>query len=141
VSTAPPSVTGTGLLDALAGAAHRVERRIEAALGPDGPGLDRWRVLDLLSDGEGRPMSGIAAAVRVPAPTLTKIVDRLIDQGLVYRRVDETDRRRVLVLLADRGREVHARLAPAVREVEAALQRELGPAAADLREHLGRLAR
>jgi DNA-binding MarR family transcriptional regulator len=140
VSTAPPSVTGTGLLDALAAAAHRVERRIEAALGPDGPGLDRWRVLDLLADGGGHPMSGIAAAVRVPAPTLTKIVDRLIDQGLVYRRVDETDRRRVLVLLSDRGRELHARLAPAVREVEAALLRELGPAATDLREHLGRLA-
>jgi DNA-binding MarR family transcriptional regulator len=141
VSTAPPSVTGTGLLDALAGAAHRVERRIEAALGPDGPGLDRWRVLDLLADGEGRPMSGIAAAVRVPAPTLTKIVDRLIDQGLVYRRVDETDRRRVLVLLADRGRELHARLAPAVREVETALLRDLGPASAELRGHLDRLAR
>ncbi|MFR9804548.1 MarR family winged helix-turn-helix transcriptional regulator [Pseudonocardia sp. RS010] len=141
MSTAPPSVTGTGLLDALAAAAHRVERRIEAALGPDGPGLDRWRVLDLLAAGDGHPMSGIAAAVRVPAPTLTKIIDRLIDQGLVYRRVDETDRRRVLVLLADRGRELHARLAPAVREVETALLQELGPAAADLRQHLGRLAR
>lgn len=141
MSSAPLSVTDTGLLEALAGAAHRVERRIEEALGPDGPGLDRWRVLDLLADGEGHPMSGIAAAVRVPAPTLTKIVDRLIDQGLVYRRVDETDRRRVLVLLSDRGRELHARLAPAVGEVEAALLQELGAAAGDLRLHLGRLAR
>jgi DNA-binding MarR family transcriptional regulator len=45
----------------------------------------------------------------VPAPTLTKIVVRMVSANLVYRRVDDADRRRVLVFAADRGREALSR--------------------------------
>jgi MarR family transcriptional regulator, organic hydroperoxide resistance regulator len=62
----------------------------------------------------------------VPAPTLTKIVDRLVDRALVYRRADDADRRRVLVFLSDHGRAEHARLAPAVATVGESLTAELG---------------
>lgn len=97
---------------------HRVSRQIELALGCGGPTLEQWRVLDLLSDGEGHPMTEIAAHAMVPAPTLTKIVDRLVDAALVYRRPDETDRRRVLVLLSEHGRTTHFALAPQVAAAE-----------------------
>jgi DNA-binding MarR family transcriptional regulator len=63
-------------------------------------------------------MTEIAAHAMVPAPTLTKIVDRLVDAALVYRRPDETDRRRVLVLLSEHGRATHDALAPQVAAVE-----------------------
>lgn len=122
-------------------AAHRLARRVEDAVGrpPDGPGLDQWRILDLLADGVGHPMSEVAAHAMVPAPTLTKIVDRLVDQGLVYRRPDEADRRRVLVLLAERGRALHARVAPAVAAVERELVDALGPDAPVVLRALSRL--
>lgn len=107
---------------------RRVARRVEAVLGPDGPALDQWRVLDLLVDGTGRPMSAIAAHTLVPAPTLTKIVDRLVDAALVHRRADDTDRRRVLVFPTELGRATHARLAPAVAAAEHAVVDELGAA-------------
>ncbi|MEJ8277987.1 MarR family winged helix-turn-helix transcriptional regulator [Pseudonocardia spirodelae] len=141
--TADPGTTASTVTDAVAvlgRAAHRVERRIEAVVrGPEGPGLDGWRVLDLLSDGAGHPMSEIAAHAMVPAPTLTKIVDRLADRGLVYRRPDDADRRRVLVLLADHGRAEHARLAPRVAEVGAGLAAALGDDAAAVLAALERL--
>ena len=89
---------------------HRLGRAVERALGPNGPNLEQWRVLDLLADGEGHPMNEIATHAMVPPPTLTKIVDRLIESTLVYRRPDDTDRRRILVFLSERGREEHAAL-------------------------------
>lgn len=125
-SAAQCPVVASALPELLSQVAHQVSRRVEAALGPDGPTLDQWRVLALLSDGAGHPMSEIASHAMVPAPTLTKIVDRLVDRALVYRRPDESDRRRVLVFLSDHGRAGYERLAPAVARVEDALADELG---------------
>jgi DNA-binding MarR family transcriptional regulator len=138
--TAPsaPDVAAAGISALLGRAAHRVDRRVEQALGPDGPTLEQWRVLSLLADGTGHPMTEVAAHARVPAPTLTKIVDRLVDRALVYRRADETDRRRVLVFLSDQGRVLHAGLAPGVAAVDAELAAALGADAARLRELLDR---
>jgi DNA-binding MarR family transcriptional regulator len=85
-------------------------------------------------------MTEIASHARVPAPTLTKIVDRLVDRALVYRRVDEVDRRRVLVFLSEHGRTTHERLTPAVAGIGHALMDELGSHDAHrLVELLGRL--
>lgn len=84
-------------------------------------------------------MSEVACHAMVPAPTLTKIVDRLVDTALVHRRPDETDRRRVLVFLSDHGREMHTTLAPAVARAERELAEELGET--DLQQLMRLLAR
>jgi DNA-binding MarR family transcriptional regulator len=85
-------------------------------------------------------MNEIAAYAMVPPPTLTKVIDRLIERNVVYRRVDETDRRRVLVFLAARGRDLHRRLVARVEQEEAAIAAALGPADAErLTELLGRV--
>lgn len=52
----------------------------------------------------------LAEAVLMPHPTVTKAVDRLVDDAVVYRRQDTTDRRRVVVHLSDLGRDLIARL-------------------------------
>lgn len=102
----------------LARVAQRVARQIEATLATCGLSLEQWRVLDLLADEQGHSMSEIAEHAMVPAPTLTKIVDRLVDNALVHRRVDEKDRRRVLVFTTRGGAELHARIAPEVGKAE-----------------------
>ena len=94
---------------------RQVARRLEAALAGD-----------LLSDGEGHPMSEIAATIVVPGPTLTKLIDKLVDAAVVYRLVDARDRRRVLAFLSDSGRVVYDRLAPAVGTTEARALDALG---------------
>jgi len=78
-------------------------RRLRAVLDQDGCSLDAWRVLTLLSDGEGHSMTAVAEAAFLPPATLTKLVDHLVDQNLVHRRVDPRDRRRVLAHLTPRG--------------------------------------
>lgn len=118
---------------------RQVSRRMEAVLTDDGLTVDQWRVLDLLADGAGRTMSAIAAAVAVPGPTLTKVVDRLVDAAAVYRLADVRDRRRVLVFLSDDGRATHERLAPLVRGIEADVLAVLGADGPALLTLLGRL--
>lgn len=138
---APLPQAGLPITEMLSRVEYLVSRRVEQALCPDGPPLDQWRVLHLLAHDAGHPlgertvetvrpgsvdlaqrgsaMTGIATRIGVPAPTLTKIVDRLVESALVHRRVDETDRRRVLVFLSAHGRAVHDDLAPAVARAEA----------------------
>lgn len=113
--TAPASMSLGHLLDRVG---HRVSCSVERVLGPTGLGLDQWRVLELLADGEGHPMTEIAVHVMVPPPTLTKIVNRLVASALVYRLSDEIDRRRVLVFLSDHGRTQHRELAPQIAKAE-----------------------
>ena len=113
--------------------------RLEATLAAEKLTVDQWRVLDLLSDGPGRTMSQIMAATGVPGPTLTKIVDKLIDATAVYRLVDPRDRRRVLAFISDEGRILHERLSPEITSAEADALVVLGDDAPQLIELLSRL--
>lgn len=137
------AVTATGgagpLNRVLAKAERQVARQLEPVLAEDQLTVDRWRVLDLLADGEGHAMFAIATAIAVPGPSLTKIVDRLVDAALVYRLVDDRDRRRVLAFASSHGMEAHARLAPQVAEVERAILESLGADADVLRQLLSQI--
>ncbi|WP_300009149.1 MarR family transcriptional regulator [Pseudonocardia sp.] len=136
----PDSVVRAPLDRLLAQVERQVSRRIEATVAAEGLTVDQWRVLHLLADGSGRTMSAIAAAIAVPGPTLTKVVDRLVDVASVYRLPDVQDRRRVLVFLSDGGRATHDRLVGPVCAVEAEVLGILGPEAALLLDLLDRLA-
>jgi DNA-binding MarR family transcriptional regulator len=87
----------------LSEAERAVNRGLAGALTAEGVSVEQWRILRALSDGRGHTMGDLAEAALMPHPTLTKAVDRLVDNALVYRRQDAQDRRRVAVYLSDRG--------------------------------------
>jgi DNA-binding MarR family transcriptional regulator len=87
----------------LSEAALAVNRGLADALATEGVTVEHWRILQALSDGRGHTMGDLAEAALMPHPTLTKAVDRLVDNALVYRRQDPGDRRRIAVYLSDRG--------------------------------------
>lgn len=101
---------------------RRVTARLSAVLATHGGVLEQWHVLCCLSDGVGRAMSEIGAVVVLPAPSMSKLIDGMVAGNLVHRRVDDRDRRRVLVFLTARGRRLHEDLRAAVEQDEAALQ-------------------
>lgn len=68
----------------------------------------------MLARGGGRSMGEIATHTALPAPTATRVVDRLVTQRLAYRQGDPVDRRRVLVHLATDGRAVVERVCGAI---------------------------
>ncbi|GEC06137.1 hypothetical protein SSP24_37920 [Streptomyces spinoverrucosus] len=103
------------LMRLLTRAERLAARRLQAALDEEGCSVETWRVLALLSDGAGHHMTAVAEAAFLPAPTLTKLVDRLVDQNLIHRRVDPLDRRRILAHLTPRGLEYWRRVDRAVR--------------------------
>ena len=49
------------------------------------------------------PMTEIAGEMHIPVSTATRLIDRLERRKLVYRRKDDTDRRKIMVALAREG--------------------------------------
>jgi DNA-binding MarR family transcriptional regulator len=82
-------------------AAHELDRMVTAHLG--GLSVRQWHVLATLEGGVGRPMTALAEATLLPGPSLTRLVDGMVDDNLVLRKADVIDRRRVLVYQTRRG--------------------------------------
>ncbi|MDT4954565.1 MAG: hypothetical protein QOJ02_2703 [Acidobacteriota bacterium] len=64
--------------------------------------LPQAQVLRVLRRGP-LPTGQLAAELRISAPAITQLTDRLIRKGLIERRAAEGDRRCVIVALSDRG--------------------------------------
>jgi DNA-binding MarR family transcriptional regulator len=99
---------------------------LAAQLAEEGCSVAEWRVLSFLADGHGHPMSEIADFAMLPAPTLTKLVDRMVAGNLLYRRPDDKDRRRVIAYLSERGLSLYEQLARVVYRSQADLLAALG---------------
>jgi DNA-binding MarR family transcriptional regulator len=79
----------------------------------------------------------LADVERVQPPTMTKIVGKLEERGLVARTPHPTDGRQVILSATEKGRETHAQFEKARNEWLAAQLASLTP---DERETLGRAA-
>jgi DNA-binding MarR family transcriptional regulator len=110
----------------LSEAEREVNRGLAEALAAERVSVEQARILRALTDGHGHSMSDLAEAVLMPHPTVTKAVDRLVDNALVYRRQDVADRRRVAVYLSDLGRDLVARLDRRACQHHAAIEAAYG---------------
>jgi MarR family transcriptional regulator, organic hydroperoxide resistance regulator len=120
----------------LAQADRQVNRQLDARLKASGVPVEQWRVLKVLSDKNGSSMGDLAEAVLMNHPTLTKIIDRMVSNALVYRRPDQADGRRVLIYLSDRGRELVAELDHMAIRHQAEIVRSYGNDRAAQLKHL-----
>ena len=119
----------------LLGRAERLlSRRLAAALDAERCSPDAWRVVALLSGGGGHCMTELSGLSLLPPSSLTRLVDQLVEEGLVHRRGDELDRRRIRVHLSPRGRRLHDRVDAGIRGSLAGL-----PIGAELLDRLGDL--
>lgn len=84
--------------------------------------------LSLLYETDGLTISAISQRRGIDAPTVTGIVSRMEQNGLVERRHDRTDRRVVRVYLTDEGREAFEFLIPAAEDFNATLTRSMSDA-------------
>ena len=64
------------------------------------------RVLVILRDGGPTTMSALAASARVVPSSATGIVDNLVGRGLVVRKADQMDRRRIICQLSPEGQQI-----------------------------------
>ncbi|MCW2747955.1 MAG: MarR family transcriptional regulator [Nocardioidaceae bacterium] len=98
-------------------AEYHLRRRLEHVLEAEHITFEHWQVLAALLERPGLRMTELAEAAVLPAATLTRHVDRLVDRALVIRRIDPDDKRRAVVALSGRGELLAMRL----REVESAV--------------------
>ncbi|MDR3663423.1 MAG: MarR family transcriptional regulator [Mycobacterium sp.] len=89
-------------------AAYELDRLVTDHL--DGMSVRQWHVLATLEGGVGKPMSALAEATLLPGPSLTRLIDGMVDGNLVLRKADIVDRRRVLVYQTKRGASRYQRI-------------------------------
>jgi DNA-binding MarR family transcriptional regulator len=122
----PGRATRGDLVELLTAAQRDVAAGVAAALAEDGTTLDGYRLLRALAAAPGRTMSDLAAVLRLPAASVTRLVDAAVEAALAYRLPDPDDGRKVVVHVSAPGRVRLARLEALVQAHEAALARSLG---------------
>ncbi len=110
--SSPPSTAAATRRKAAAGAppvlgtygrvAAWLSKRVEVALAGLDLTLPQYRVLGILGEGSAAA-SGLADRLAVRRPSITALIDGLVARGLVDRRQEDADRRRVALRLTDDG--------------------------------------
>lgn len=119
MTTAPESADEICIGGSLGSMSRALARQVEEITAPQGLTADQWYALDEVLQNDGIAMTELARRLNIPAPTLTKFVDRLVSGALAFRLADHADKRRVLVHGSQRGSLIHATLLPDVRRIEA----------------------
>lgn len=124
-----PNLTTMGLFaEAHAGLGALLERELESAHGLSG---QRFEVLVRLvrSPGHRLRMSDLAAQTTLSASGLTRVVDRLVREGLVERAACPSDRRGSFAVLTAKGeRQILAALPAHVAQITDLLEAAFAPA-------------
>jgi DNA-binding MarR family transcriptional regulator len=92
-----------------------LSKRVEVALAQVELTLPQYRVLGILAEGSAAA-SGLADRLAVRRPSITAVIDGLVARGLVERRQEDADRRRVELRLTPEGSSTLARADATVDE-------------------------
>jgi DNA-binding MarR family transcriptional regulator len=103
----------------MAHASHRISAQFHRHIATQGIRPSSWRLLGTLADTGGLTVGELADEMMLQQPTVTKIVFRLEDEGLVARRSSPKDRRQVIIDLTARGRLLFAALEKKARQHQA----------------------
>jgi homoprotocatechuate degradation regulator HpaR len=82
----------------------------------------QWRVLRALADRNGMEAAELARRTIMLRPSVTGVVDRLARDGLVERRRDRGDGRKVCVWMTRKAKRLYERIAPQVEREYARIQ-------------------
>lgn len=110
----------------LASANRRMRIGLAQSIADEEVNEEHWRILQVLSNEQGRSMGDLAEAVLLNHPALTKNIDKLVSKGLVQRAADAHDSRKVLVYISDLGLETIARLRKSVDAHHDGIETALG---------------
>jgi DNA-binding MarR family transcriptional regulator len=89
---------------ALAAAHRTVNQLLSARLKKHGIQIEAWRVMGYLDAGEKLTMGELAKQALLNPPALSKLVDRMVSDGLVHRQISTADQRQINLLLTNLGR-------------------------------------
>lgn len=124
-TTAPDDLAGGDgrflddyLLFLLAAASASASAGFHAIVRRHGLRVPEWRVLACLHDRDGQMITRLAALALMEQSAMTRVIERMEERGLVTRRSDSRDRRRVRVHLAPTGQAMLKPLLTLARDQE-----------------------
>lgn len=120
---------------------HALYKEFDAHVRAAGLSSIEWRVLATLHDGGPLTISQLAHEVLSKQPTVTKLVQRMSEQGWVALQADPADQRRTLVSATAAGRRIVRPLVTKARAHESAMLSTLAASEkAALKRLLGKIA-
>lgn len=84
----------------------RMNTLCQLFLDPYGISLPQWAILSCLWREGDLTVGKLAELVGTGFPATSRIVDRMVDRGLVARRKHDTDGRVIVITLMDKGQEL-----------------------------------
>ncbi len=109
-------------------AAHRsVSQSLTARMKQFGVKVEAWRIMEALDDDKRLTMGELARIVLITPSTLSKLVDRMVSDGLVHRQVSSTDQRQINLLLTDLGKKRMMQIREVINAEDVELANQLGP--------------
>lgn len=112
----------------LVGLARRWRKALDERLASAGLSDASWAPLMHLHElGDGISQSELAAAVGLDGSSLVRLLDLLVEQGLIERRPHASDRRVKLVQLTAAGRKTVLSIRKRLGSVESELLRDVHP--------------
>ena len=131
-----------GYLGYLLGQAnHALYKDFDSQVRAAGLSMIEWRVLATLHDSPPLTVSQLALEVLSKQPTVTKLVQRMAEQGWLELLADAMDQRRTLVTVSPAGRKLVRPLLDKARTHEAQMLRTLAVSEqAALKKLLAKLA-
>lgn len=101
--TEPQKTIDSYISYALAAAHRKLHVELSDKLKALNVQVETWRVLQSLRVSKGITMRVLAETVLMNPPALTKLVDRMVADGLVQRQLSPQDQRQVHLALTDIG--------------------------------------
>jgi DNA-binding MarR family transcriptional regulator len=136
-----PRFVDTYLGHLLGQANHALYKSFDSHVRAAGLSSIEWRVLATLHDGGPLTVSRLADEVLAKQPTVTKLVQRMSEQGWVVLQADSADQRRTLVVATAAGKRLVRPLVEKARAHESAMLSALaGSEKAALKKLLSKLA-
>lgn len=105
------SLPGTDFLSALFEAQRMLRQLADKEARQFGMTRAQWAVLSKLERSEGQKQADLADAMEMAPISLTRLIDKLCDSGLIERRSDASDRRINRLYLTEASRPLLAKLA------------------------------
>lgn len=123
----PRMTDGIGFL--ISDVSRLMRRRFDERARAFGATRTQWKALLHVSRNEGLNQGALAELLEVEPITLTRLVDRLEDAGLIERRRDPADRRAWRLFLTDKARPVLDRMRDVAGDLTAQALGGIDPAA------------
>lgn len=108
-------------------AREAVMQRFRPHLNANGLTDQQWRIIRALNEVESLDIAALSRACCLHTASLSRTLPNLEAEGLIARRTNKDDQRRVSVSLTAKGRRLFETVAPQSEAIYAQLAREIGP--------------